>query len=167
MTPVTPLQLMSVTNTRQVSACNLSKHLFFLSLQFNGSYYNRNMNSFYRCVAKLTKLSLVQGWDLSCFFDFFFSSWCTYVWRGLSTVVSSVKRPWKIKRNNVTFFFFPVTSCMIKKIMITSLYFSTGFQPEIPIISPGLSNQPNAEEVQPSFWEDSVIVATLLETLFL
>lgn len=72
----------------------------------------------------------------------------------------------KINRNNITFFFFPVTSCMTKKIMITSLYFSTGFQLEIPVISIGLSNQTNAEEVQTSFWVDSVIVVTLPDTLF-
>lgn len=70
----------------------------------------------------------------------------------------------KLNRKNVTLFSFPVTSCMTKKIMMTSLYFSTVFQLEIPVISTGLSNQPNAEEVQPLFWEHSVIVATLLET---
>lgn len=53
-----------------------------------------------------------------------------------------------------------------KKITLTSFYFSIGFQPEILINSAGLSNQPNAEEVQPLFWEGSVTVVTLPDPLF-
>ncbi|KAK2523151.1 hypothetical protein Q9966_012220 [Columba livia] len=39
-------------------------------------------------------------------------------------------------------------------------------EPEILINSAGLSNQPNAEEVQPLFWEGSVTVVTLPDPLF-
>lgn len=79
--------------------------------------------------------------------------------------MSSVKKYLKISRNS-GFIFLLGTSCMIKKKdQDDILLFPYWIPARNLVISTASSNEGNAEEVQPSFWKDSVIVAALLGTL--